>query len=54
MSCVILCDDVAGVNLCYKQLGDLLDYETLVGIYNVLVCNHNKFDEYANATSVTT
>jgi hypothetical protein len=48
MSDVVNCVAVAGVTLCYKKVGDLLDYETLQNILSALKHIDDKVREWVN------
>lgn len=48
MSSTVDCVTVASVTLCYKKIGDLLDYETLQDILNALKEIDDKVKEWAN------
>ena len=48
MSNTVDCITVAEVTLCYKRVGDLLDYETLLFILYALKHSDDKIREWAN------
>lgn len=48
MSSAVGCIAVAEVTLCYKRVGDLLDYETLQSILYALKQSDDKVREWAN------